>query len=224
MRSGAFKGHRLKSSLALLCGFLVCQTGIGRADYCRSVWADYKHWDLSPGEHKVFAVHGYRSYPVMCYWWRSNSVETSSSNALAKCNSWQADSCEVVDVDGVPKRPGLDAFFARSSFTRVDIEIFYGPSNNLQKISGFLIMDYPDSGKVVKARLISSDKKSICEGSYTYTVSDRFHVNGLCFHKYEFSDDVVATGVRYIDGTKVGYNFEATFKYEASYIHIRSSG
>jgi hypothetical protein len=159
---------------------------------------------------------------MTCWWWRSNSVELSSQNALAKCNEWQEDSCEVVDVDGVPKRAGLDAFFAQPTTTPVDIDVFDGPSQKHQQLSGMIRVEQPESGSAFPFRLLAQDK-TICKGDFNHEfLSMSFSGTARCFNQYEFSLAVTATGYRYANGRKIGYAFDIILKKDESYIRATS--
>jgi len=186
---------------------------------CRVVWNDYKAWPVGPGSHKAMAATRGVPSPLTCFWWRSDSAEVSSQNALSSCNQWQADTCEIVDVDGVPRRHGLDAFFSRPLSVPVEIDVFDAPSQRHQQMSGELVQQDSESGSNVHARLVTGSK-TICEGDYVHEHGSMvFNGTATCFKAYGFSFSITATGYRYIDSLK-NYAFEGMFKKEESYIHV----
>jgi hypothetical protein len=159
--------------------------------------------------------------PLRCFWWRSNSVEISSQNALANCNVLEENSCEIVDVDGAPKRPGLDAFFARLISIPADIDVYDGPSKTDQQMARVVVIDQPESGSMTHVRLVARGK-TICEGDYSNEIWVAISGTSKCFKAYDFTATITPIGYRYADGHKVGYVFDIVFRKGDSDIHVVS--
>src|ERR1017187_5003059 len=112
------RGLRYVLSGMLFAGIL---SGATQADAgsCRTEWKKYKNLDAASVGHKAFASQRTKGAPGACYWWLSHDADEASRRALAACNEWQADSCEIVSVDDKPGRPNLDAYFLQNSFATV---------------------------------------------------------------------------------------------------------
>jgi len=210
--------------LLALSAFVLSGGGNAGASPCRAEWTKYEEWKLGIKEHKVFASQKTKVIPGACFWWRSDDVEDATRRALEACNKWQADTCEVVSVDGKALRPNLNAYFSQRQYVPVSIEIYDAKSSNSQKLNGFALFEYPVRGDDTTVRLVSDKKIELCNGHYQATgfLSGRFELSGTCFKKFHFSNDVVATGYRYINGIKVGYSFEAKFEFEGSFVRVAS--
>jgi hypothetical protein len=211
--------------IGLIGTLFVLQSATCSAEPCRIEWEKYKKLSECCGRHKAFAAQRTPHYPGYCFWWHdADSVEAAISRALQNCNSWQADTCDVVDVDGAPRRAGLDRYFAQSQYVPASIEIYDKPSDKKETLQGFVLIDYPAEGDIVQVRLVSGAKKTICTGSYMQPQlwSLSLTVSGVCFNHYRFQNALNITGFRYVDGLKIGPSFEGTFSYSGSYVHIVS--
>ena len=191
---------------------------------CRAEWNKYKTWPALPSGHKAFASQRTKGSPGSCYWYRSPDVDDVTRRAVEECNRWQAESCEIVSIDDKPIRPNLDAYFNQKSYAPVAIEIHDNVSGKTEKVKGFALFEPDDSDDSTTLRLITEKKAELCVGRYDQPgfLSNHFEVSGRCFKNLSFTNEINATGYRYIDHMKVGFSFDAKFELNGSYIRVVS--
>lgn len=183
-------------------------TGVLASDYGDG----YKRYLRTSKLHKAFAIAPRGSWYFV---YGQRNSEVAKREALRKCNErlrgrQRSFDCYVVDVNGSFVIPNGKKIMSARMAIPVNIEIFDGKTNKLQKTRGFLLPHYQHGQKLernIKLNIITSNKQEICRGKYSIVSrGEKYKFRITCFNKYNFSG-VAETGT----WKKYGYFRAPTF-------------